>query len=299
MSGRRVIAIGVFDGVHLGHKKIFKKALDIARRRRAKAAVVTFNPHPASVISPKAAPMSLISVEHRLRLIRQSGIGSITVFDFTKEFSKIEPERFIKDVLIERLKAGCVVVGEDFRFGRSGQGNSAFLKRFGRPLGLDVKIVRPLKYKGRAVSSSLIRQAILSGRLDFAKRLLGRPPGILGTVVKGNSRGRTLGFPTANINPHHEVVPPSGVYAVKVRIGDRQYRGVLNIGSRPTFYGPAKQDREPTIEVHIFDFSGRIYGEVAEVLFVRRLRPEKRFLNKTALTAQIKKDIDQARKNLN
>jgi riboflavin kinase/FMN adenylyltransferase len=299
MSGKRVVTIGVFDGVHLGHKKIFKRALGIARRRRAKAVAVTFNPHPASVINPKAAPMSLISLEHRLRLIRQSGINNIAVFDFTKKFSEIPPECFIKDVLIEKLKAGCVVVGQDFRFGRSRQGNSAFLKRQAEIYGLRVEIVKPLKYKGRAISSSLIRQAILSGRLDFAKRLLGRPPGILGTVVKGNRRGRTLGFPTANINPHHEVVPPSGVYAVKVRIGDRQYRGVLNIGSRPTFYGPAKQDREPTIEVHIFDFSGRIYGEVAEVLFVRRLRPEKRFLNKTALTAQIKKDIDQARKNLN
>ena len=299
MRKKKVVAIGVFDGVHLGHNKIFKKALSIAGRAGAKTVAVTFNPHPLSVINPKAAPMSLISLEHRLRLIRQAGIGSITVFDFTKEFSEIPPARFVKDVLIGKLNAGWVVVGEDFRFGKSRQGSSGFLKRQGRIYGLRVEIIKPLKYKGRPISSSLIRQAIVAGRLDFAKGLLGRPVGILGTVVKGNSLGRALGFPTANINPHHEVVPPSGVYAVTVRIADKQYRGVLNIGIRPTFYGPGKQDKEPTIEVHIFDFSDRIYGRVAEVLFVKRLRPEKRFSSKAALTAQIKKDIEEARKNLN
>lgn len=298
MSGRTVIAIGVFDGVHLGHRKILQEAVRLAGKVGAKTVAATFNPHPLSVISQKAVPMSLISLEHRMRLIRAAGVDKITIFNFTKEFSKIPAERFVKDALIKKLNAGWVVVGEDFCFGRRRQGDAGFLKQQGKKYGLLVKLIKPLKYKGRLISSSLIRQAIRQGRLDLAERLLGRPVGILGNVVKGKSLGATIGFPTANINPHHEIVPPSGVYAVTVRIDGKEYGGVLNIGIRPTFYGSGKRDEEPTIEVHIFGFAKKVYGKVAEVLFTKRLRAEKRFQDKDALAAQIKDDAENAKKNI-
>lgn len=298
MSKKTVVTIGVFDGVHSGHKRILEKAVAIARRAKAEAVAVTFNPHPLLVLSKKKAPPSLISLKHRLGLIRDVGIDRCIVIDFTKKFAGISPESFVKDILVKRLNAGWIVVGEDFCFGSKRRGEADFLARKGRELGFSVTTVRTLKYKGFAVSSSLIRRSIQAGRLEFSSKLLARPVTILGTVVKGNRLGEIIGFPTANVNPHHEVVPASGVYAVRVKIDRKNYGGVLNIGTRPTFYGPGRKDKESTIEVHIFDFSKRIYGKVVEVIFVKRIRSEKRFANTEELAEQIKKDVKQAKKIL-
>ncbi len=299
MNRKNAIAIGVFDGVHKGHCRILEETAWLADRTKGKSIVVTFDPHPASVFNPKNSAPSLISLKHRLKLMRESGIDKCVVFNFTKKFSKITPLAFIKNILVKKLNAGCVVVGEDFRFGANRQSGVEYLKLKGKEFGFVVKEIKTLKYKGYPVSSSLIRRSIQNGSLDFAGRLLGRPVTIMGTVVKGNMFGRKIGFPTANINPHHEVIPPTGVYAVRVKIDTKQHKGVLNIGTRPTFYGLYKNDKEPTIEVYIFNFSKNIYKKTAEVEFVKRLRKEKKFFHKEALIKQIKSDIISAKKILN
>jgi riboflavin kinase/FMN adenylyltransferase len=298
MAKKTVVAIGVFDGVHRGHQKVLKEAVKIARRLGAKAFAVTFNPHPLFVTSPSNVPPSLISLEHRIKLIYGLNIDRCIVFNFTKDFAGMRPEIFLKDVLVKKINAGWVVVGEDFCFGKDRSADADFLAQQGKKLGFKVKKLRMLKYKNFLISSSLVRRLIRQGRLSLAEKLLARPVGILGTVVKGNSLGASIGFPTANINPHHEVVPPSGVYVVGVKIDNKRYKGVLNIGTRPTFYGRAKRDKEPTIEAHIFDFSKQIYGKIVEVLFLKRLRPEKKFIDKEALARQIKRDVQKAKEEI-
>ena len=305
LKNKNVVAIGVFDGVHLGHKKILETAVKIARQNHTKAIALTFYPHPLTVVAgsggtslrgaPKNTPLSLISLRHRINLIKSFGIGKCVVFNFTKGFARSRPDVFIKDILLKKMKAGWIVVGEDFCFGRRRSGNIKLLVKKGKELGFKVKQVGILKHRGIPISSSLIRQAISSGKLGFAKKILGRPVAVLGTVVEGRRIGRKLGFPTANINPHHEVVPPSGVYAVKVNIDKSCYNGILNIGIRPTFYGLALQDKEPIIEAYIFDFNKSIYGKDVEVVFIKKIRSEKKFRTEKTLIARIEKDIKQAR----
>lgn len=295
MRKKTVVAIGVFDGVHLGHRKILESAVKIAKEMRAQAAAITFNPHPASVLTPENAPPSLISFKHRLRLMRSIGIKRCVVINFTKRFAKTAPESFVKNILVNKLNAGWVVIGEDFSFGRQRQAGCDFLKKEGKRFGFAVMPVKIVRYKGHPISSSLIRHCIRKGSLAFAKRLLGRPFTVLGTVVRGRRLGRELGFPTANINPHHEVVPPKGVYAVLVNAGGDRFGGVLNIGRRPTFYGRYREDEEPTIEVYIFNFSKRIYGKDIEVEFVRKIRSEKKFKGPETLKRQIKEDVQNAK----
>jgi len=296
MDKKTVVAIGVFDGVHIGHKKILHDAVKIAKRNNTKSIALTFYPHPLSVVDSNAAPLSLISLKHRLNLIKDIGIDKRVVFNFTKGFSNFTAEIFIKNVLVKKLNAGWVVVGENFSFGKHREGDCNLLKDRGRVYGFKVAHVKTLTYKGKVISSSFIRRLIQSGDLDLAKRLLGRPVEVLGTVVKGNEIGRELGFPTANINPHHEIVPPSGVYIVKVNIDKHIYNGVLNIGVRPTFYGNKKQDKEPTIEVFIFNFKKNIYKKDIEVKFIKRIRSEKKFKSRQDLIQQIKLDVTKARK---
>lgn len=294
MGKKTVVVIGVFDGVHVGHKKILRAAVKLARRNKAKSVALTFYPHPQSVLRHSKAALSLISLKHRINLIKSEGIDECIVFKFTKRFSRKPADIFIKDFLVDKLHAGWVVVGEDFCFGKKKKCGCALLAAKGRELGFKLERIPILKHKGVAVSSSLIRQAILSGKIKFAKRLLGRPVTVLGTVVKGRKIGRQIGFPTANINPHHEVVPPSGVYAVKVNIDKKYYNGVLNIGTRPTFYGIDKGDKEPAIEVYIFNFNRKIYGKDIEAVFIKKIRGERKFRNKEILAIEIKKDIKHA-----
>lgn len=298
MGKKTVVAIGVFDGVHIGHKRILRAAVKLARRNKARSVALTFYPHPQSVLRHKKAALSLISLKHRINLIKSEGIDECVVFKFTREFSKKPADIFIKDFLADKLHAGWVVVGDDFCFGKEKKGGCSLLVAKGKELGFKLRRVRILKYKGTTVSSSLIRQAVLSGNLKFAERLFGRPVTVLGTVVKGRKIGRQIGFPTANINPHHEVVPPCGVYAVKVNIDKKYYNGVLNIGTRPTFYGIDKQDKEPAIEVYIFNFNKNIYGRDIETVFIKKIRGETKFKNEGMLAVQIKKDIKYARRVL-
>ena len=295
MRKRSVVTIGVFDGVHIGHRTIIKKVAARAKRLKAESVVVTFDPHPLKVLDVRHFVPSLISLKHRIKLIKALGIDRVLVMDFNKKIAAMPPEKFVADSIIKKLDAREIFVGEDFRFGRGAQSDAFDLKAIGEKNGLKVNVIKHVKKKGFIISSTLIRRLVVSGSINEASNFLGRPYSILGTVVVGSKLARSLGYPTANINPHHEAIPPSGVYVVKVKFNGRLFKGVMNIGVRPTFYDHGR-DKEPSIEVHIFDFHLRIYGKDLEILFVRKLREEKKFKTIDSLIAQIKKDEALARK---
>lgn len=288
-----VVTIGVFDGVHIGHRKVIAGAVERAKARRLDSVVMTFEPHPLKVLHPLSWIPSLISLEHRIRLIEELGADILVVAKFSKEFSRMSAEKFIKDILVSNLGAREIYVSEGFCFGRGAAADTGMIKDIGRRFGVRVNVIKPVKVGGRTVSSSIIRKLIAEGDIDTAARFLGRPVSVLGTVVRGANLARELGYPTANINPHHEVVPPGGVYAVKVRFRGRALKGVLNIGLRPTFFSP--RDREPNIEVHIFSFHKKIYSQDLEVLFVKKIRDEVKFKGRQELVDRIRQDVKLAR----
>jgi riboflavin kinase / FMN adenylyltransferase len=284
-----VVTIGVFDGLHAGHRKIVKNTVDDARKLGLTSVVVTFDPHPAKLLRPDIKTPSLISLKHRVGLIKELGVDRLLIINFTKEFSEMSADKFVKSVLVEKLKTREIFVGENFYFGKSAASSTGDLRKLARKHGFKVTAVKPVKIGGRIVSSSLIRKLIAKGDLADAARLLGRSVSVLGTVVKGSGIARGLGCPTANINPHHEVIPPKGVYAVRARVGMKKFIGILNIGFKPTFYSP--RDKEPTIEVHLFGFKGNLYNKDIEVYFVKWLRRERKFKDRNALIRQIGLDI--------
>jgi len=289
-----VVTIGMFDGVHIGHRKVIEKVVARARSERLESVVVTFDPHPLSVLQTSKKVPSLVSLDHRLDLFKRLGIDTAVVINFAKPFARMSPEKFVKGVLVDSLGARFIYTGENFYFGDSASAGPGLLKKIAALYGAKAFSVPPVKVLGKAASSSLIRKYIISGKLKEASRLLGRAVSIMGTVVRGARFARVLGYPTANINPHHEAIPPAGVYAVKVRIGEIIKGGVLNIGKRPTFYAP--RDEEPDIEAHIFNFKSEIYDKDVEVYFVRKIRDERRFKDAGALVEQIKKDSYLAKK---
>ncbi|MDP3789760.1 MAG: bifunctional riboflavin kinase/FAD synthetase [Candidatus Omnitrophota bacterium] len=294
VKGPTAVTIGIFDGVHRGHRKILRELERRSRLIGGKACVVTFEPHPLEVLKPHMTPPMLISLEHRMRLLKEEGVDIAAVINFTGDFAVMTPARFAEEILKKKLNAKDLLVGENFVLGKGRAGNVKNLKRIGKRLGFNVRAIKPLKSGGQVVSSTLIRKLIMSGRLENARQLLGRNVSVLGTVVRGERLGRTIGFPTANIDPHHEAIPPSGVYAVKVRIGRKEHEGVANIGFRPTFYR-RKPEKGPVIEVHILDFFRLIYGKNAEVIFLKKIRQERKFKDGRALCLRIKKDIATAK----
>ena len=288
-----VVTVGVFDGLHIGHRTIIRKVVAAARKAKLASVVITFDPHPAKVLKSAQKVPSLISLKHRIRLIEELGIDTLLVVKFTAPFSRLTSEKFVKNILVDKFRIKEIFTGENFYFGKGAAAGIEILRGMSRCYGFKVTTVKPFRALGHVVSSSFIRQLILQGRLDEAARLLSRPVSVFGTVVKGSGIARGLGCPTANINPHHEVVPPRGVYAVKARVGKRELRGILNIGFRPTFYG--SRDEEPTIEVHIFDFKDDLYNKDIEVYFVKKIRDERKFGSSATLIEQIKTDMDIAR----
>jgi len=291
-----VVALGIFDGVHLGHKKIFKEVIKEAKCLSGASVAVTFNPHPRRVLDMIGAPPLLVSLKHRLALMEMEGLDVAVVLDFNKDLAGYSAEEFVKKILVNKIGARQVIVGANFKFGKDKTGDINFLRYAGQRFGFSVKGVRLHKVGSLPVSSSRIRSMITSGRLKEASGLLGRPVSILGTVTSGSRRGRTLGYRTANVNPHHEAIPAGGVYAVYVLIGRKTYKGILNIGCRPTFQKRSRLpgDDATVIEVHIFGFNKDIYGRDIEVIFVKRLRAEKKFPNKEILVKQIKIDERKA-----
>ena len=290
---RSVVTIGVFDGVHIGHRAVISQAVRRAKAGGLKSIVVTFDPHPLKVLRGKKSAPSLISLKHRIELIKALGIDRVLVVKFDKRIASMPAGKFIKDLIVKKLNAEIIVVGEDFCFGKGASSDVRELRKIARKHSIDVKMVKHLKKNGRIVSSTTIRNLVVEGNIKWASALLGRPFSILGTVVAGARLARSLGYPTANINPHHEAIPPSGVYAVRVKFKDRIYNGVMNIGTRPTFYDHGR-DKEHSIEAHIFNFHEKIYGHDLEITFVRRLRAEKKFKTIDSLIQQIKKDESRA-----
>lgn len=300
---KKVLAMGVFDGLHIAHQRLLRRALKKARLIGARAIVLTFWPHPQK-------EDMLCSLKHRLRLIGALGIDICLVIPFNKRLSRMGPEDFIREVVVKKIRPDFVYVGENFRFGRDAEGNVSLLKKLSRIHGFKLKIFKVLSIDGRPVSSTYIRGLIRKGKLGAAGKLLSRPVGVLGTVTRGATLARKLGFPTANINPDHEIIPPRGIYAVRVIMGNAEASrisknnparrktkfGLCYIGSRATYKKHKKAAEGINIEVHIFNFRGNIYGRYLEVLFIKKIRNEKRFASRFQLIEQIQKDLQQAKR---
>ncbi len=278
-----VVALGVFDGVHRGHRRILKAVVDKAKRVKGTGMVVTFWPDPHR-------EKSLYSLEHRLRLMESIGIEVCIVIKFNKRFSIISAEDFIKDILVNKISVRYIYVGRNFRFGKQARGNFKTLNRLSRMYNFKLKLFDMAKVNNRPISSTYIRSLITRGELNTAEKLLSRPVSVLGTVIRGISLASRLGFPTANINPHHEVLPPSGIYAVLVIFNSKEFKGVCYIGRRPTF----KKEKQIHVEVHIFNFKESIYGRYLEIQFIKKLRNDRTFSSPESLAQQIKKDIFNA-----
>ncbi len=289
----RVITLGNFDGVHLGHQEIFRRTVDRARRANGIPIAVSFYPHPAAVLAPARAPLMLTTLRQRVERMAAHEIELLVLYHFTQRFADVEAERFVRDYLVAKLEVSQLVVGHDVGFGKRRAGNADLLEEMGRQLGFDVEVVNPVEAEGLVVSSSAIRAAIHSGDLQNAARMLGRRYSVSGRVVHGHHRGAQIGFPTANLRPHGTQLPPDGVYAVRARIAGEDVPGVANVGMRPTF-----GDRDRTVETHLFDFGSDLYGRRIEVQFVVRLREERKFPNVDALARQIRVDAAAARRVL-
>jgi riboflavin kinase/FMN adenylyltransferase len=295
LPGPIYLAIGVFDGVHLGHRSVLLRALDDAQAGGGSAVAVTFDPHPSKILRPANASRLLTATAHKLRLIGGLGIESVLVIPFTAEFSATPAEHFVQE-----LHAACrplreICVGHEWCFGRGRAGNLAMLREMGDRLGFDELGVPAVQVDGEIVSSTAIRGAVETGDLARAARLLGRDYSVLGTVVRGDQLGRSLGFPTANLSAHNEQFPPNGVYAVTALWRKRKLKGVVNLGVRPTI---AAASGELLLELHLFDFNEDIYGEDIEVTFHCCLRPERKFASLDELKSQIARDVAEARRLL-
>ena len=288
-----VTAIGNFDGVHLGHRAILKAAIDRARAAGGTAFALTFDPLPAKLLAPARAPRLILAPDDKLELLRLSGIDGAIVLNFTLELSLLSPRDFVRDCLRGKIGVREVVVGHSVSFGHNRAGNAAMMVELGREFGFDTDVVGPVKIGGIKVSSTRVRELIGAGDLRGAARLLGRYHFLSGPVVRGRGRGRTIGYPTANLDCQTECIPPDGVYAARVILGDGAYPSIANIGMRPTF-----SESTRSIEAHIFDFTRDIYGTRIKLELIERIRPERKFDNADALKAQIALDLSKAREIL-
>lgn len=292
---RSVVAVGVFDGVHLGHQRLLHQLLEMSSTLQAVPTVVTFGNHPDQVLHGKAPPL-LVSVPHRLRLLRRTGVQRLVLLQFEPRLQNMTPRDFAERVLVRSLRARGLLLGYDSSLGKDRAGTPQCFRALGGELGFEVHTGAPFEVDGQPVSSTAIRSAIARGDLALAHRYLGRYPGAFGTVVHGSARGRSLGFPTANVALESAALPPAGVYAVEAIVDGTSHRGVANLGTRPTFAGGEKDG--VVLEVHLLDFDGDLYGRELEVTFRQLLRPERRFPDAAALRAQIALDIAQARTSL-
>jgi riboflavin kinase / FMN adenylyltransferase len=289
-SGPSAVALGAFDGIHLGHRAILGTAVTQARHDKLRALACTFDRHPMEVLQPDRAPLPITTLEERLELIAETGIDTTVVIPFTPAVAGIEAQTFVRDVLVGTLKAREIVVGFNHRFGRGARGDAKLLEALAATLGFRAHIVPALMVDDIAVSSSEIRAALQRGDLPDAARLLGRPYSIRGEVVRGAGRGRTLGFPTANVKTDRPLGLPVGVYVCRLTVGGRQHQAVVNVGFRPTF-----GETELAVEAHVLDFTGDLYDERVTLTFVRRLREERKFPSVDALREQIALDVAAAR----
>ncbi len=284
------LALGVFDGVHVGHQEVIHHALRAARSDGGLVGVVTFEPHPVRVLAPDRAPRRILaSIEHKVDLLEGMGVDFLCVQEFTLEFAACEGEEFIEDLVRCSGDLKTIAVGEDWVFGKGRVGNVGKLREWGEAMGFCVSAAVPVMVGGERVSSTRVRQAVRDGNLDAVREMLGRPYDVVGTVIEGKKLARQLGFPTANVTVHNEQLPPDGVWALRVKVGGEVYDGVGNLGRRPTV---EVEGARRLLEIHIFDFEGDIYGEVVEAEFVSYLRREEKFESLDALKAQIARDLE-------
>lgn len=278
---RPVVALGVFDGLHLGHRNILQSAVKKANQIKGTSLVLTFFPHPQG-------KESLYSLEHRLRLIAEMKVDVCIVVNFSRSFAKINAQDFIDKILVRKIGVNFVYVGRNFRFGNKALGDYKLLTISAKKYKFGLRIFNVIKSAGVTVSSTAIRRLIKKSEIKKAQKLLGRRVSVLGTVTKGDRLGRLLGVPTANIKAHHEVIPPAGIYAVQIIFSKQRYNGVCYIGKRPTLNLRNKAMR---IEVHLFNFHKNIYGGVLEIQFIKLIRLDRKFASLKDLSTQIQKDI--------
>jgi riboflavin kinase/FMN adenylyltransferase len=287
------VTVGNFDGVHRGHQALVAAVLEEARARGGTSVVLTFEPHPARVLSPDRAPTALMTLGQRAEALEGLGVERLAVLPFTHEVAQEDARAFAETVLAGTLGARTVVVGEGFRFGRGRQGDLAALQAMGSDLGFAVRGVGPVLHEGAPVSSTRIRVALGRGSVEASAEMLGRPFFVDGVVTRGAGRGRLLGIPTANLDVENETLPGAGVYACRARVAGVERPAVTNVGRRPTFGGG-----QTTVEAHLLDFDGDLYGASVRLFFVGRLREERPFPGASALVEQIRRDIEEARRTL-
>ena len=288
------LALGVFDGVHVGHQEVIKTAVEAAQRSGGVAGVLTFSPHPIQVLAPNRAPKRILaSLSHKAKLLEELGCEVRVVQEFNLEFASCRARVFVGQIVEASGKLRSISVGEDWQFGKGREGNVTSLKRWGDEMGFEVFASEPIMGGGERVSSTRIRQAIRDGNLIAIHEMLGRPYMVMGEVLKGRQLARQLGFPTANIKVHNEQLPPDGVWAVSVEVDGEWFDGVGNLGKRPTVENDAEAQR--LLEVHLFDFHRDLYGLDLVVRFESYVREEKKFAGIEELKAQIEKDVAQVR----
>jgi len=285
-----VLTLGVFDGLHLGHQLIMRTVVERAQATGAVPTVITFDPHPRAVLHPESAPPLLQTLDQKVEGFGVLGIEQTIVIRFDEAFSKIRAEEFLRDVARDRLHATEVYLGCGFAFGHNREGNIELLRRVGDELGFVADEVPEVRLRNQRVSSSKIRALLSAGKVNLARRLLGRPYGVEGRVERGAERGASLGFPTANLHPRNRVIPRNGVYVTGTLIDGEWRRSVTNVGLRPTF----TDDREPSVETFVLNWAGDLYGDVVRVRFLHRLRDERKFASIDELKAQIESDVKRA-----
>ena len=288
-----VITLGNFDGVHLGHQRIFEKLKDEARKIHGEAVVITFEPHPVKVLSPEYFLPLLTSFRKKMMLVEKSGIERVLCIEFSLAFAEISPSEFVRDILVKKVNVKKIIVGYNYHFGKGKSGDVEFLKNICKFFNIGVEVMEALIINHTIVSSSKIRELIRGGEVEKALKLLGRDYLIMGRVVEGSKRGHTLGFPTANLEISDELYPKAGVYAVEVIWENQPFKGLANVGFNPTF-----DTKAFSLEVYILNFDQEIYGEEIQINFKKRIRDEIRFDSPAHLIDQIRKDIRWAEENV-
>lgn len=291
LKGASAVTLGNFDGVHLGHRAILAELKQVAHRKHLWAVACTFDPHPAQLLAPHAAPPSLNTLEQKIALFREAKLDALIIEPFTHRFAQKSPEGFFRGNLIQHLRAALVMVGYDFTFGAKRAGNVETLERLCFKAGMECRIISPQMSGNTLVSSTVIRQFVRDGRLREVMPLLGRPFFVKGVVIPGEQRGRELGFPTVNLDVPDQLIPQDGVYLCRVELGKKDLLGLTNIGSRPTFgHGSPR-----SLETHLLDYQSRAYGKVVTVYFLDRLRDERKFSLAQQLIQQIQRDVTRGR----
>jgi riboflavin kinase/FMN adenylyltransferase len=285
-------AIGVFDGVHLGHQCVLKQTISDAARQQAVSVVVTFDRHPNAVVAPASVPPLIYPLDKKLEVIASFGVEAAYVIRFDKAFSQIPGEQFVRGLARDFQRINSICVGDGFMFGAGRSGNVALLRQLGGELCFTLHALRDVQLDGQSVSSTRIRDAVRAGDFALAGRMLARPYALRGAVIEGERLGRKLGFSTANLDVTGLLTPPPGVYAAEAHLAAARYRAAINIGHRPTIHSA---DPQLHVEAHLLDFEGDLYGQVLELVFLKRLREETKFPTPAALRAQIADDIRQTR----